>query len=257
MPRCLPFLPEWRCLMGRVAAFALFAFAGGAVAQTATYARGETVWDDNACSGCHTLASRRALFTSVTQNVVRTRLDAAINGTTVGGTPTGMQGFSGLSNSDRDSLVIFLGNFIPVATVLPGVTFNLTSAGTGQSSTPATVTVRNDGRTNLMVDANIAKSGTNPNDFSFAGVGNGCAGQTVVPTANCQLTVTFTPSATGARSATLTLTHNGDPSMTVIFLNGTTSSQPPPSSASGGGGGALGAGWAALLLVALGLRRRR
>jgi MYXO-CTERM domain-containing protein len=256
MPRRLPFTPDWRCLLRRVAAFALSVSAGAAAAQTATYARGETVWTDNACSGCHTLASRRALFTSVTQNVVRTRLDAAINGTTIGGTPTGMQGFSGLTNADRDSLVIFLGNFIPVATVLPGVTFNLTSAGTGQSSNPATVTIRNDGRINLLVDANISKGGTNPNDFSFAGVGNGCAGQTVVPTANCQLTVTFTPSATGARSATLTLTHNGDPSTTVIFLNGTTSSQPPPSSASGGGG-ALGAGWAALLLVALGLRRRR
>lgn len=248
--------PALRACVRRAAAAIVFVAAGVAHGQTATYARGETVWSDNSCASCHTLASRRALFTSSLQSGVRTRLDAAISGTTLGGQATGMQGFSGLSPTDRDSLAIYLGNFIPVATVLPAVTVNLTSAGTGQSSAPATVTIRNDGRINLVVSASIAKGGANPNDFTFAGVGNGCAAQTVTPSGSCQLTVTFTPTATGARSADLTLTHNGDPTTTVILLNGTVSSQPPPSSADGGGGGAFGAGWAVLLLASLGLRRR-
>jgi hypothetical protein len=227
------------------------------IANAQTFARGETVWTDSGCVNCHSLASRRALFTSATQSGVRTRLDAAISGTTLGGTPTGMQIFSGLNSSDRDSLSIFLGNFIPVATVLPSVSVNLTSAGTGQSSSPATVTIRNDGRINLVINANVVKDGANPADFSFAGVGNGCPAQTVTPNGSCQLTVTFTPSATGTRSAALTLNHNGDPPSTVILLNGTVSSQPPPSGATpSGGGGVLGVWWAGLLLLVTWLRRR-
>lgn len=242
---------------------ALLALAGSAwpvAAQTtASYVRGETLWADNACAGCHTLSLLRSRFATVNQTTGRTRLDAAISGTTVGGVQTGMQLFASLNAVDRDSLVIFLGNFIPSISVAPGLTVALTSSGVGTPSAPATITLTNDGRAAATFGASIVKGGSHPNDFSVAGVGNGCAAQTLAVSASCQLSVIFTPAASGARSADVTLSHNGDPGTTVIQLTGSSggASTSPPAGGSGGGGSI--APWLPWLLLpaALGLRASR
>jgi hypothetical protein len=231
-----------------------------AASQTASYARGEIVWTNSGCAGCHSLGSRRTLFASISQATARTRLDAAINGTTVGGVATGMQGSSGLSDVERDSLVIFIGNFIPMINVTPALSISLTSTGIGTPSGATTITLTNSGRIAAVFGASMV-GGAHPSDFTVTGVGNGCAAQTVAVGATCQLSVTFTPAASGTRTADVTLSHNGDPGTTVIQLSGTSgggSAAPPTSGGDDGGGGALAptAAWALMLLAALGLRRR-
>jgi hypothetical protein len=257
-------MPRFSCSL-RAVRFGLAVVLGlaalPAAAQTASFARGETVWADSACAGCHSLGTRRTLFASVSQATARTRLDAAINGTTVGGVPTGMQSFSGMSAVDRDSLVIFIGNFIPVVDVAPAVFISMTSSAVGTPSGATTVTLSNSGRISAVFGANLAKGGAHPGDFTVTGIGNGCASQTVAVGANCQLSVTFTPNASGTRTADVTLSHNGDPGTTVIQLSGTSGggATTPPASGGGdgGGGGALApmASGVLALLAVLGLRR--
>lgn len=238
------------------AAFAVAGFAQApALAQSASYAQGEMVWGAQCANACHSLDSRRAILGSLNQSQGRARLDAAIASTT-----TGMMAFSGLTAVQRDSLVIFIGNFIPVASVAPGLTINLNSTAVGTPSAATTITVTNTGRIAMAVGANISKGGTNPNDFAVSGIGNGCAAQTVAVSATCQMSVVFTPAASGARNAQLTLSHNGDPSITVIQLNGTTGgggTPPPPPAGDEGGGGAMHPLGLLLLLVPIAMRRRR
>ena len=81
----------------------------------------------------------------------------------------------------------------------------------------ATVTVTNDGNgTNLTVSS-IALSGTNASDFKQT---NNCT--TVPPDGGtCTVTISFTPSATGTRSATLTIKDNAADSPQTVALSGT------------------------------------
>jgi hypothetical protein len=75
----------------------------------------------------------------------------------------------------------------------------------GTTSAAQTVTVSNTGTGPLSI-ASIVVGGTNPGDF---GQTNNC-GATLVNGSSCTLSVTFTPSASGARSATITLTDNAN-----------------------------------------------
>lgn len=84
-------------------------------------------------------------------------------------------------------------------------------------SSPSIVTVTNNGNgTNLTVSS-IAISGTNASDFKQT---NNCS--TVAPDGGtCTVTITFTPSASGPRSATLKVTDNAADSPQTVLLSGT------------------------------------
>lgn len=89
------------------------------------------------------------------------------------------------------------------------------------TSSPQTLTVSNTGVAALSFSG-IGLSGTNAGDFTLAG---SCAvGAPVAPGANCTVAVTFRPTASGARSATLSLSSNaaGSPATIGITGNGTT-----------------------------------
>lgn len=74
--------------------------------------------------------------------------------------------------------------------------------------------------------AGSARGGNNPGDFS---VGMVCtSGPPVLPAGTCTLTVTFTPTALGPRSATLTISSNATNGPLVIDLRGIGSSLPEP-----------------------------
>jgi hypothetical protein len=73
---------------------------------------------------------------------------------------------------------------------------NLTSA-------PHTLTFNNTGSGPITVST-VALSGTNPTNYAI--VNNLCTGATLAAGGNCTLGVTFTPSALGSRTATLTVT---------------------------------------------------
>jgi hypothetical protein len=86
------------------------------------------------------------------------------------------------------------------------------------TTTPAKpITISNDGNQDLNI-TQVAISGANPSDFNFAGP----ALPIKIPaSSNVVIQVAFTASATGARSASLVLTHNAPGSPSSIALSGT------------------------------------
>ncbi|MGD0921458.1 MAG: choice-of-anchor D domain-containing protein, partial [Terriglobia bacterium] len=86
------------------------------------------------------------------------------------------------------------------------------------TSAPLTETVTNTGATTLTISG-VSLTGTNPGDF--AKTGDTCTGANVAPANSCTITVTFTPTTTGARSATLSITDNAPDSPQTVPLTGT------------------------------------
>jgi len=88
----------------------------------------------------------------------------------------------------------------------------------GTSSTEKTVNVTNSGTAELDFTS-ISVSGANAHDFALGGT---CAvGTGVAPGGQCTVTVVFTPSAVGARSATLSLASNASNGTAIVALSGT------------------------------------
>jgi hypothetical protein len=104
----------------------------------------------------------------------------------------------------------------------PVVTLSPTSLSFGavlvkSSSVPQTVTVTNTGGSTLTFGTKgIAITGTNIADFSQT---NNC-GTSVAVGASCTITVTFTPQASGSRSASVTLTDNASNGTQTVGLSG-------------------------------------
>ncbi len=87
------------------------------------------------------------------------------------------------------------------------------SVNTGVASAAQTVTITNTGNAALTI-SNIAITG------DFAQTSNGCSAS-LAANATCQTSVTFTPTAPGARSGTLTYTSNASSSPSTVALSGT------------------------------------
>jgi hypothetical protein len=84
-------------------------------------------------------------------------------------------------------------------------------------SAPLSVTLTN-GPTFAINLNSIAISGTNASDFAISAQ---TCGATLAPSASCSVTVTFTPSTTGARTATLTFSDSASNSPQTVALSGT------------------------------------
>ena len=86
----------------------------------------------------------------------------------------------------------------------PGVMLSASTAArlknVGTTSAAQTETVTNNGGANLVIST-VTISGTNAGDFAISA--DTCTGATVIPTNTCTVSVTFTPTATGSRSASL------------------------------------------------------
>src|SRR5260370_1058051 len=87
------------------------------------------------------------------------------------------------------------------------------SLAVGTSSAAQFVTVTNNSSTNVTFSASFG------GDFGFAGTGT--CGSTVAVGASCTISVKFTPTATGTRTGTLTLTDNAPNSPQTVSLTGT------------------------------------
>ena len=106
-------------------------------------------------------------------------------------------------------------NTAPVAS-LSSTTLGFGSVTTGTTSSAQTITLSNTGAASLQLSA-IALS-----NAEFARVGGTCTPtSTLAVSANCTLNLTFTPAASGVRSATLTVTHNATVSTSTVSLAGT------------------------------------
>ena len=90
---------------------------------------------------------------------------------------------------------------------------NFGSVGLGSTSAASTVTLRNGSTTVALLVSNIATSG----DFAQT---NNC-GSSVPARGSCIITLTFTPTAIGARTGTLTVTDNATPVTQTAALAGT------------------------------------
>jgi conserved repeat domain len=105
----------------------------------------------------------------------------------------------------------------PVASVAPG-SVDFGSQTTGTASAPHVVTLSNSGNGPLTISA-TSVGGTNAADFGKGA--DSCTGQTLAPGASCSVSVTFSPSAVGSRSATLQFLDNAGGSPHTVSLAGT------------------------------------
>ncbi len=98
----------------------------------------------------------------------------------------------------------------PIARVTASLSFG--SVNAGSVSAPQSITVNNTGNADLVV------SGISVTGPAFS-VTTTCG--TVVPGGDCTVTVTFAPTTTGEKLATLVIAHNAAPSSSNVALSGT------------------------------------
>jgi len=119
---------------------------------------------------------------------------------------SGLTGIAAISAGDDHSLAVLAGGIPQLGGF---IFFN----GSGSIS--------NAGTAPLSI-SNVAMVGINPGDFSLGGT---CAGAQLAVNQNCTITVAFTPSASGIRSADVLVTANapGSPFLIPVSLTGTPS----------------------------------
>src|SRR5436190_20087025 len=111
----------------------------------------------------------------------------------------------------------------PPPTGAPAVTFTPTSLtfgaqAIGTTSAPQSITVANTGSAPLFINS-AATRGANPLDFTQ--VSDGCSGLTLAAGTSCSVSITFSPTASGTRSATFILTDNAAGSPQTVPITGT------------------------------------
>src|SRR3954454_9797143 len=109
----------------------------------------------------------------------------------------------------------------PAAT--PAVAFTPTSLtfaaqAIGTTSAPQSITITNTGNAPLFINS-AATRGANPLDFTQ--MGDGCSGLTLAAGTSCSVSITFSPTGSGTRSATFTLTDNAAGSPQRVPMTGT------------------------------------
>ena len=92
---------------------------------------------------------------------------------------------------------------------------NFGNQAVGTTSAPATVTLTNEAKSQLVHLSPISISGTNHKDFAETTT----CGSTLSPGASCTVTVTFTPTAKGVRSASVQI--DGGYGLQAVALSGT------------------------------------
>jgi hypothetical protein len=102
---------------------------------------------------------------------------------------------------------------LPVSVSPTSLSFGTVTVGT--TSAAKTVTVTNNLSTSLSISS-IGFTGTNPGDFAQT---NTC-GTSLASLAKCTISVTFTPKATGSRSASLTIADSANTSPQTLSLSG-------------------------------------
>ena len=126
---------------------------------------------------------------------------------TIGHNATGSPGSVSLSGSATAAAA-------PVAALTTSLTFGSVNVGT--TSTAQTATLSNTGTAPLA----LATLTTGSTEFAISG-GTCAAGGSVAAAGSCSVNLTFTPSAAGARSATLVVTHNASIGQSSASLSGT------------------------------------
>lgn len=240
----------------------LFALASAAQAQGNPVA-GKSLFENGSgttqsCVACHgNVENRRAAIDpggDLDFDLVRARFLQAITAY-----PSQMGQYrAGFTEQQKNDVAAYIAD-VPKAR--PNLV-DFRASATGVETAPATVTFRHavTATAPLTLGA-VGLSGTNPADFRIRSAGTTCANNLVLAAgASCTVNVSFLTSTAGAKSALLNFPYTqGSTNVTrTAQLSGAVGDPPPPSSANpAGGGGALAVGWIALLLAALGAKRRR
>jgi Putative Ig domain/HYDIN/CFA65/VesB-like, Ig-like domain len=95
----------------------------------------------------------------------------------------------------------------------------------GTTSAPQSITITNTGTGGLFINSAVTR-GANPLDFTQ--VSDGCSGVTLAAGTSCAVSITFSPTATGTRSATFILTDNAANSPQSVPITGTGTGTNPP-----------------------------
>jgi Abnormal spindle-like microcephaly-assoc'd, ASPM-SPD-2-Hydin len=106
----------------------------------------------------------------------------------------------------------------PVASISPA-SLSFGSVATGSSSSSQNVTLTNVGTASMTI-SNIQITGTNPGDFSDTTT-CGAFPSSLGVEASCTVSVTFTPTTSGSRVATLTFSDNATGNTQNVALSGT------------------------------------
>lgn len=108
------------------------------------------------------------------------------------------------------------GSQAPPAVTLSSSAINFAATTQGASTSASSVTLTNSGQRALII-ASVTAGGANPSDFSNSNTCNA----PLMENASCNISVTFTPTAAGPRSETITVSDNAAGSPHVISVNGT------------------------------------
>jgi hypothetical protein len=121
----------------------------------------------------------------------------------------------------------------PKASFSPS-TLTYATQDVGTTSAPQTITLTNTGTSPLFINGE-RHGGLDPLDFNLTD--DQCVGTTIPAGGSCTLTAVFNPTATGSRTATLTVTDTAPDSPQVITFNGTgfSAAGPTPISVQTGG----------------------
>jgi hypothetical protein len=120
-----------------------------------------------------------------------------------------------ISGNSGNSVVVVLTG-VGTAVGLSPASLSFPSQSVGSGGTPQTVTLSNLGSRPINL-WQMALRGTNAADFSKSST----CGSTLAAGSSCGITVTFTPSAAGTRSASLLISDDGGGSPQSVSLSGT------------------------------------
>jgi hypothetical protein len=119
------------------------------------------------------------------------------------------------SASSKPQFIAISGTATAIKASPGSLTFGSQKVGT--KSAPQTVTVTNEGRTAVR----FSSLGVSGSDYKDSTETNNCTGHSIEPGASCQVQVTFAPTKTGGRDATLYIEPQGTTSPPFVDLSGT------------------------------------
>jgi P pilus assembly chaperone PapD len=123
-------------------------------------------------------------------------------------------------NAPKNPQTLLLTGTGTTVSLSPG-SLNFVAQTVDTSSSSQQITVTNEGSATIRF-YEIALGGANPGDFSKSST---CGG-TLTPAASCAVNVTFTPTATGTRTASVLFSDNGGGNLQSVGLSGTGQSLP-------------------------------
>ncbi len=208
----------WALLAFGLAQAAHLAQAADALNGKSLYLNGPTS-GGTTCAACHSASPA---------NNVSNILAAANNPSVISAAFAANKGGMGalyngkFSSAEIADLAAFIGNpnvtAAPAASVAPA-SLSFGGATVGQDSGALATTLSNTGSAALNIGS-IALGGSHGGDFRLSG-GSCAPGSALAAGATCTVQLLFHPSASGARSAALTINHNATGGSSSVALSGT------------------------------------